>query len=154
MRFLATLSTFALLGLAFAAPIPKDKDKPKKDEDAIQGTWQLDTIDLGGVAPPAGQDLKTIRFTFKEGKLSVSRMGGPDKKEGEYKIDPTTKPKNLDLTESGGRLSPGIYELNGDTLKICIAEGQNPVRPTEFKSNGPQNAVVVFKRVTDEKKDK
>ena len=78
-----------------------------------------------------------------------------DAKQGEYKLDPTAKPKAIDLVEpNGSRNTPGIYELDGDTLKICIAEGQNAVRPTAFKPDGMRMPVVTFKRVTEAKKDK
>lgn len=153
MRFLLPVSLLLACGLALAAPIPKDKDKPKKDEDAIQGVWQLDAIDAGpGVpAPPPGGPM--IRFTFKDGKLEVSMGGQPMGKQGDYKLDPAAKPKSIDLVEGGGQNAPGIYELDGDTLKICLAEGQNAVRPTEFKPDGKRVVVVTFKRVKDEKKD-
>jgi hypothetical protein len=41
----------------------------------------------------------------------------------------------------------GIYEIDGDTLKVCF-DPQGKVRPTEFKSApGSENFVNVHKRV-------
>lgn len=136
-----------------AAPTPKEKDKAK-DEDAIQGTWKIESFDLGGAqgGPPPGE-VEKIRMTFKkDGKLAMSRGQGDDR-EGEYKLDASAKPKAIDLIAEG-RTSLGIYELDGDTLKLCIAEGQNATRPEEMKPDGNRQAVVTLKRVKEEKKDK
>ena len=157
MRFLVAVAALAAFGFALAAPIPKEKDKPKpKDEDAIQGTWQLDTLDAGGVAPPP-VELQKIRFNFKDGGLEVTHDMMPRDKKGTYRLDPTAKPKTIDLVEGNGQTALGIYELDGDTFKICLAEGQNAARPTEFKPAGARVVVVTFKRMTEKdepKKDK
>ena len=155
MRFPTAVGVLVACGLAVAAPVPKAKEKPKPDTEAIQGVWQLDKFDLGqaGQVPPPG--IESIRFTFKDRKLTVSRNGQTDAKQGEYKLDPTSKPKSIDLIEpGGGRNTLGIYELDGDTLKICLAERQNAVRPTEFKPDGMRFSVVTFKRVAEAKKGK
>ena len=143
MRYpLASLVVLAIVGGLIAAPIPKGK--PPKDEDAIQGTWQADKVDFGG-APLPPIDLTQLKFTFKAGKLTM-----PNAQDGEYKLDPAAKVKEIDLILSG-RTSPGIYELVGDTLILCVAEGNNAVRPTEMKADGKRVAVVTFKRVKGEK---
>ena len=42
---------------------------------------------------------------------------------------------------------PGIYELDGDTLKLCMEDlGKNLKRPTKLKAQG-QVAVLTFKRI-------
>ena len=40
----------------------------------------------------------------------------------------------------------GFYELDGDTLKICIGSPEAPDRPAEFKSK-EEVKVFTFKRV-------
>lgn len=154
---LASAVLFAAAVGLVAAPVPKDKEKEKaKDEDAIIGVWKLEEFDAGGAqgAPPKGA-LDNMRFEFKkDGKLTVSGGPGGQSKDGEYKLDPKAKPKTIDLI-SDGRTAPGIYELDGDTFKMCMSEGQNAVRPEEFKPGGMRTVVVTFKRVKDEeKKDK
>jgi uncharacterized protein (TIGR03067 family) len=150
------LAAFALsaftLGL-FAAPVPKEKEKVK-DEDAIQGTWQVESFDMGGApgGPPPGEIAK-LKLTFKDGKVTANRGDGSKEDAIDYKLDAKTKPKSIDLTE-GGRPMLGIYELDGDTLKICMSEGgQQGVRPEELKSDGKNIAVITLKRVKEEKKE-
>jgi uncharacterized protein (TIGR03067 family) len=154
MRLFAPLAAFALPALLVAAPIPKDKEKVK-DEDAILGTWAIDKFDNGGgPGGPSAEDIAKIRFIFKkDGKLTLT--GGPngEEKETEYKVDPAAKVKAIDLIMDG-RTAQGIYELDGDTLKLCVTEGDKAGRPEEFKPDGKLTAVVTFRRVKDEKKDK
>ena len=155
MRFPLTVGVLVACGLAVAAPVPKAKDTAKKDEDAIQGVWKLEKFDIGGAVPFPPGALQAIHYTFKDGNLGVTHAGQLREKQGTYKLDPTAKLKAIDLTEGGnGRTTPGIYELDGDTLKVCLAQGPTPVRPTEFKADGMGVTVVTFKRVADEKKDK
>jgi hypothetical protein len=73
MRLLALFAVFALPALLVAAPVPKEKDKPK-DEDAILGTWKIEKFDAGGGpgGPPPGE-MDKIRFVFeKDGKMKGS----------------------------------------------------------------------------------
>ena len=133
-----------------AAPIPKAK---VKDEDAIVGTWQVEKFDFGPGTPVQQIDFTKMKVAFEaEGKMSVT-MGDLQQKERTYKLDPAAKVKAIDIS-SVGRTAPGIYELNGDSLKICIAEGADAVRPTVMKPDGRRIAVRTLKRVKEEKKEK
>ncbi len=141
----------AAVGLT-AAPVPKDKDKAAKDEDAIQGSWKIESFEAGGPqgAPPK-EALDAMRFVFKkDGKMSLTGGPGGQSRDGEYKMDAKASPKTLDMTLDG-KPALAIYELDGDTFKMCMSEGKDP-RPTEFKPGGPRMAVVTFKRVKDEEK--
>jgi uncharacterized protein (TIGR03067 family) len=64
---------------------------------------------------------------------------------GLFKIDPTAKPKTIDIifTEGPGKghSQKGIYELDGDTQRICIALPDQP-RPTEFGSKAGSGHVM------------
>lgn len=155
MRFTLAAAVAAAVAVGLtAAPTPKDKEKVK-DEDAIQGTWKIESFDSGGGqnAPPK-EALDSMRLTFKkDGKMEMTGGPGGQSRDGEYKMDPKAKPKTIDLI-ADGRPAPGIYELDGDTFKLCMSEGQNAARPEEFKAGGMRTVVVTFKRVKDEKKDK
>lgn len=148
MRFLLTLGLFWTSAAVLAAPIPKDKDKPVKDEDAIQGTWILEKFDGPNGPPP---DIGQIRMIFKDGKLTMS-ANGQREEQGTYKLNPTAKIKEIDLT-SDREMMPGIYELDGDTLRLAVPEEPKQGRPTEMKS-GKTVAVVTLKREKDNKKEK
>ncbi|MBL8865012.1 MAG: TIGR03067 domain-containing protein [Planctomycetia bacterium] len=156
MRYsLGSLVLFAACATLIAAPVPKEKPAVK-DEEAIIGIWSFEKFDTGGEGDangPPQEELAKMRLEFKkDGKMTISRGQAGKEKNGTYKLDPSAKVKTIDFIDER-RTSPGIYELNGDTLKLCIAEGNNAARPTEMKPDGKRMAVVTLKRVKDEKKD-
>jgi uncharacterized protein (TIGR03067 family) len=82
--------------------------------------------------------------------------GGPGRQPppAKYKLDENKKPKTIDLT-AGGRdgsgkkpddVLPGIYELDGDSLKICLGlPGKD--RPTEPSAKeGAKQTLYTYKR--------
>ena len=75
----------------------------------------------------------------------------PDK--GTYTLDSTTDPKGMPVTGTDGpnkgKTFPAIYELHGDTLRICYdLSGQK--RPTEFKSTaGTKLYLVTYARAKE-----
>jgi uncharacterized protein (TIGR03067 family) len=70
-----------------------------------------------------------------------------------FQIDPTKSPKTIDYTQiieskTQGRIIPGIYEIEGDTLRVCRTTGSN-VRPTEYSAAARSGHVLlVLKRET------
>lgn len=150
MRFRFSFGVLIACAVAVAAPIPKKDDKPKSDSEAILGAWVLDKFE-GQDQPPPGV---VVKFNFtKDGKMGIE-LGDRMREKGGYKIDPNTKPKSIDIADPQGETTLGIYELDGDTLKMCIVRGKNMVRPTEFKVTGKKMMLFHLKRVKDEKKDK
>jgi hypothetical protein len=43
---------------------------------------------------------------------------------------------------------PGIYEIGGDTLKVCF-DPEGKERPTQFKGGPGSQTLVVHKRVKE-----
>jgi hypothetical protein len=71
------------------------------------------------------------------------------KQESAYKLNPSTWPKSIDLTEDGHTIR-GIYDLQGDTLRICSSETTD-IRPTAFDSQPDSNDLVItMKRINPE----
>ena len=79
--------------------------------------------------------LKTISLKLDHGKYDVSAAGEPDK--GTYTLDAASNPKGMSITgtegPNNGKTYPAIYEIKGDTLRICY-DLSGAKRPTEFKS--------------------
>lgn len=74
---------------------------------------------------------------------------------GSFKLDPTKKPKTIDMTFPAALDAKedqkvlGIYELEGDTLRLCYGPDRGK-RPTELNSKaGSKRSVIVFKRTQD-----
>jgi RNA polymerase sigma factor (sigma-70 family) len=117
-----------------------DKDKPKeekpkegesqKDAEAIQGVWRVTAVETEGKQrdDDRANRIKSQEWTIKADKIFI-KMGMRDQKVGcPYKIDPTKKPKTIDITEQSvggdGEVKSeykrrAIYSLEGDVLKVC-----------------------------------
>lgn len=165
MRLLALLAAGLLAGSLAAADDKKDVTKAK-DEEGIVGTWNAEKVDTGDEQADKtfAADLKlTITFN-KEGKMVrlTTRTDGTlllSKEENGktvgFKLDPAKAPKVIDVRSGETGSLAGIYELDGDTLKVCLAKTVATTRPTEFKGDKEKYFMVTLKRAKDEeKKDK
>jgi len=57
-----------------------------------------------------------------------------EEEEGTFLLEPTQKPKALDLVMGGKRI-PGIYTLEADQLTMCLNTSKNGERPTRFATD-------------------
>jgi hypothetical protein len=117
------------------------------DEKAIQGTWTPVKAELSGEAFPDAV-LKTIVLKLEGDKYEVTVAGQLDK--GTCKLDPAAKPKGLMIMGTDGpnkgKTFPCIYELSGDTLRVCY-DLAGKKAPTEFKTAaGTQHYLVEYAR--------
>ncbi len=126
---------------------PGRGDAPKEDPKLLEGTWQPVEGELAGEKFPDEQ-LKAMKLTMKDGKYTVTVGEVLDK--GSYKLDAAAKPKAIDITGSEGpnkgKRFLAIYELKGDTLRVCY-DLAGKKRPTEFKTEkDTQQFLVTYKR--------
>jgi len=119
-------------------------DAIKAELDKLQGTWQLVSVETDGKAP-AEDLIKKIRVVITGSKHTVHVGDQSPAKDIPFTIDPSKTPKEATDTLPDGSTIKSIYELDGDTLKSCVAPPGKD-RPTEFKGTGG-NTVRVFKRV-------
>jgi len=113
----------------------------------LQGTW-LPTAAEVSEAPLNEATLKTIKLVLEGDKYTVTVGKAVDK--GTTKIDPTAKPKSLDILGTDGpnkgKTILAIYELKDDTLRVCY-DLTGKVRPTEFKTKkGELIFLATYKR--------
>lgn len=139
MTILLSILSLPVVMTAFAGGTADDAKN-------IQGTWLPVKAELSG--KPMNDDFyKTVTLKLDRGKYEVTAESA-DK--GTYTLDPAANPKTIDVTgvegPNAGKRIPAIYELHGDTLRICYGLGGSP-RPTEFKSlRGTQNLLITYKR--------
>jgi uncharacterized protein (TIGR03067 family) len=154
MRLLTLLLAGLFAGTLHAADDKKDKPK---DEDGIVGKWQMDKIDFGPDTPAeVNKDLTDGYFRFSAEKLVIKFPRDKELREGTYTLDPKTAPKGLDMTMKGDKEKRlALYELDGDTLKLCLTSSDGSPRPTKLEADPKKYVMVVtLKRIKDEKKDK
>ena len=109
------------------------------DHKNIIGTWRLTSVEDSGRVVPQDQ-LNEVTFLITETKL-ISKIAGR-KSESTYELRPSRNPKEIELTEAGVT-KPGIYELKGDTLRLCVSQGDKE-RPVTFRTH-PDSQKIVFR---------
>jgi uncharacterized protein (TIGR03067 family) len=133
--------------LPLAAQPAKDKATAaaiKKELARLQGTWQLISSETDGEKMPKAKVMQ-IRVVFKGGKHITYQAGKVVNEGTAFTIDPTTKPKRAEDTLKDGTKVKAIYQLDGNTLRNCIAPSGKDF-PTEFSSKEGQT-LSVFKRI-------
>ncbi|HEY7331267.1 MAG TPA: TIGR03067 domain-containing protein [Gemmataceae bacterium] len=133
-----------VLVLSFSSPAWSDDAK----DDTFDGTWLPESAELGGKMFP-DEVRKTIKLEIKGDKYTVT-VGKEGKDEGTVKLMPSETPKAMDITGTNGpnkgKTFLAIYELKGDTLRLCY-DLSGKKRPTEFKtSEGTLLFLVEYKR--------
>jgi uncharacterized protein (TIGR03067 family) len=107
----------------------------RQDLDLLQGTWTVTALEVEGQKMPDAM-LANARIVVKGNRFANSGMGAVFK--GTLELDATTSPHQLDMKfDAGpekGNINPGIYELDGDTWRLCLAT-RGTVRPSCFASN-------------------
>jgi uncharacterized protein (TIGR03067 family) len=132
-----------LLPLVFVLPLlgaGQGKDETKNDDaKKIQGTWKAIEFENDGkkMAPPQETKLK-----FGPEKIEVVGRNDP----AAYKLGTDGKLRTIDVTpEKGKKTLKGLYELDGDTLRICLPMKEDDPRPKEMTSKGG-HGIITFKR--------
>jgi uncharacterized protein (TIGR03067 family) len=110
----------------------------------IQGTWKFVSQEMDGKPRPK-EELAKQTITFAGDKWTVHRDGKVIQA-GTHKFDAGKKPAQVDAVvtegEDKGSTMLGIYELKGDTIKVCF-DPKGKERPTDFTSKtGRMTAVV------------
>ena len=128
--------------------VVSEKGKAIEEElKRFKATWRFVDIEAEGQKVPE-KAFKRDTLVLK-GNQFTSYVAGRVV-HGLFKINPLAKPKTIDIifTEGPGKghSQKGIYELDGDTQKICIAMPDQP-RPTEFASKPASGHILeILKR--------
>jgi uncharacterized protein (TIGR03067 family) len=140
-------------GLLAAAGGPGKESAPMSDLDQLRGTWLTVSLVHDGKAvvdekapPKEGPATKLVY----DGDKWMIQVGDKTVATGAFKLDATRTPKEIDVMDESGmkndKTKLGIYELNGDVYKYCLAPAGKP-RPTEFTSKaGSGHSLGVSKR--------
>jgi uncharacterized protein (TIGR03067 family) len=158
----AFLVVFLLTGIFRhgAAGEPKTEDAKKwavdKALETFAGTWEIASV------KPEGATRAARRLVFKKDcTYTAVDKDGKELWAGTFNLDPTATPKVWDhrsheSKKKGGDVL-GIYELDGDTLKVCCVVGTwkdkewtGTPRPKEFKLDGA-DVVMELRRVKPDK---
>jgi uncharacterized protein (TIGR03067 family) len=129
-------------------PIPAVQEG---DEKNLQGDWKMaGAVQNGERMPAADRDNFVWRF---QGDKIVLELNGQVVGHSVYRLAPDQKPKAIDVTHTDERGQPKgepetwVYELDGDTLRVCKPIEGNTARPKEVGSKpGSKTMLMELKR--------
>jgi uncharacterized protein (TIGR03067 family) len=125
--------------MSLAADNTKEK-QAMADQEKIQGTWELVSGERNG-KPLPDEVIQHVKLIFAGDKLTTQHKDR--KTEATFKLDANKTPKEIDL-DMDGSVGKGIYQLDGDSLKLVHGEVGDP-RPKEFPKEGSGLTVLVLK---------
>ena len=136
-----------VVSMQIAADQPSD-DAIKNEMKKLDGTWVVQSVVRDPREKGEGE-CKDLRIIVSSRNVVV-KAAGEDKTLGKavIKIDPTKKPKTIDITGEGEMEAVrSIYELERDTLRVCWGPSEKMQRPTQLTSKpGSGQSLVVLKR--------
>ena len=142
------LAVLVVSGGQPAADEPK-ADTAREELKKLEGTWQVVSVETRRKARPAGE-VNGLKLVIKGDSSTFEKDGKPVVGTGKLSIDPGKKPKTIDIAVTGAPEDPrgtftilGIYELDGNSLRMCWG---GPKRPTEFRTTPDGGDLWVLKR--------
>jgi uncharacterized protein (TIGR03067 family) len=130
-----------------------EKSKPlaatvRQEQERLASTWDVVAVVIDGEDTPVAGALKGLHVVMTEDQRTV-KAGTEVLAQGPYRIDPAARPREIDLTVTQGAFKGhvllGIYEVDGDTLRVCLALKGGP-RPTEMASKSGSGHTLTLHR--------
>jgi general secretion pathway protein G len=128
---------------------PSDDAAVRKEAKSLEGNWKVVAAERDGMKLSEEKyGVQAIVFAQVDPSAKKKPNGSMY---AAIRLDPSKSPKAIVANpvegegKKGLRLA-GVYQLDGDTLKLCLADPENA--PTELKSEARPNAVLLeLKRV-------
>lgn len=143
---LALVCVLLLAPSTLAAPVPKDflKKPPKLD-----GKWMVTAYESNGRAVKTTTILNQV-WAFEGENLTITRANAPKgiaPTKVKVRSDTKSNPHEFDYIFGTGSNRLGIFEIEGDTLTVCMTiNTTSGERPANF-DGGNGILKYVFKRV-------
>jgi uncharacterized protein (TIGR03067 family) len=139
---------FAVISVLAGASVSGAADQVKKDP---KGTWKVSSLEVDGMTY-GDQELKDATLTCDEAGMFSVRHKDKAIIEAIVTLDPKKKPNTIDATltegKDKGKTALGIYEIKGDSYRVCLARPGDK-RPTEFSAKaGSGQSLIVCKENT------
>jgi uncharacterized protein (TIGR03067 family) len=116
----------------------------------LMGEWVCISAAVDGKPLPA-ETVKLLRLTLTD-RSYITTKGSETLFESTYRIDRNKRPARIFMLGNEGELTgkeaQGIFEMSGDTLRICYSMPGDPA-PTSFESTaGSKVYLINWRRVS------
>jgi uncharacterized protein (TIGR03067 family) len=135
------------------------------EQGKLDGIWLVQSAksDMGSLVSRAW----ISKITIGAGKFTVSHFcGSSHDLKGTYRLDPAVAPKTVNLSIERIELSelwqgvaypscnlPGIYEIDGDLLTVCLRTSSKLPRPSAFSADDNDTIILSLVRADANFKD-
>ena len=115
----------------------------------MQGVWEIEKLEQDGESAADASILKKV--IIKDDQFAFRYYLPRSKEDGDliyrFKLDGSKNRRQIQLSSHGeGDLPRGVYELDGDTLKICWSR-KDPNPPADFTCpKGSDRRLLVLRR--------
>ena len=110
----------------------------KLTKDLLVGNWRIVSIvDDGEQLGPelvARAVAKDRKVTISDRTITFEHPETHEVRKLAYRIDPANGVRKIDVISRDDKMMPGIYEFQGDSLKVIFDRSKDPVRPEDFSS--------------------
>jgi uncharacterized protein (TIGR03067 family) len=125
------------------------KDHAGADSKKMQGVWEIEKLEQDGESAADASILRKV--IIKDDQFAFRYYLPRSKEEGDlvyrFTLDGSKNPRQMQLSSrEESDLPPGIYELDGETLKVCWSR-KDPNPPTDFTCpKGSDRRLLVLRR--------
>jgi uncharacterized protein (TIGR03067 family) len=126
------------------------------DFQQMQGAWEVQEVVQDG---ERAADASMVKMVIIKDDQFAFRYWFPLSKEfgdlvHRFKIDGSTNPKRIEMTsKEDGSVHVGIYELDGDTLKVSFSRSDLRNPPSDFTClKGSDRRLFVLKRAPSKRR--
>jgi uncharacterized protein (TIGR03067 family) len=137
-----------ILAVCFLLAAQPSPDAVRRELAQFEGEWTMMSAERDGQTPPKNL-ITSAKRTCRDNVTTVM-VNGQLLMKATFTVDPTKSPKTIDYRVTEGRNQGtnqlGIYELDGDKMKICFADPGRQ-RPTDFNTKGKNGHTLgIWKR--------
>jgi RNA polymerase sigma factor (sigma-70 family) len=149
-------SAISPVGDTKAEPAPNEETPAEKELKWLAGEWKVAFVEVAGMSAFPNADISDARITFKDGKAEVKDFRLLSFGNFSLKLDPTSQPKEIDVTFLEGPWKGdtfvGVYVTMRNEVRICLRlEKTNLGRPRGFSTVADAGLYTFFLRPVDEK---
>jgi uncharacterized protein (TIGR03067 family) len=113
--------------LAWGRSMAVDYPEIQAERNQLQGVWSATLIEVGEHSKREGESAETCRVEFDGKKVAFHDLVDTVDARGTYLVERSKNMNKIDFKLDAGWLL-GIYEVNGETLKLCLNPFSLPER--------------------------
>lgn len=126
--------------------------KDLEDLKRLEGAWDIVAAEFNG-EESTDHFKRTLGGLLVKDKACRWKFSPAKQEDVKLALDADKSPRHVDMDVGAGLVLPGIYELSGDTLRLCW-DDSGTARPTTFRTKADDRCILIRLRRAQEDKIK